>query len=256
MVIDTAFLLLGAPFGALVGMTIGSKIQKKRKVKKTASEYEDRFPANYTSHNDIYPVSMILIDIGDDYNNEGEDFDDFEPWMAEVKRFEGNLIESVSIKSHFWLNLHLLNEKFKAYKYARKRLQDSHYLSSAEIKRTVSQNNEMRADIIERCHVCYMIMKADAEEEKLERTAWILQPSSPLELEEQESEDDELSVEERALLRILDSPEANDEMKAEAKVLLDKWRALNEDEEQDSPEQASMKRDLETIQRIIAGKEL
>jgi hypothetical protein len=256
MVFETALMLLGAPLGTLVGMTIGSKVQKKRKVKKKASEYEDRFPASYTSHNDIYPVSLILIDIGDDYTSEGEEYNDFEPWMAEVKRYEGNLIESVNIKSHFWLNLYLLNEKFKSYKYARKRLHDSHYMSVEEVHRTVSQNNEMRADIVERCHVCYLIMKADAEEEKLERTAWILQPSSHLESEEPESEDDEPGVEERALLRILESSEANEEMKAEAKVLLDKWRALNEEEEQDSPEEASMKRDLETIKRIIAGKEL
>jgi hypothetical protein len=256
MVFDTALLLLGAPLGALVGMTIGSKIQKKRKVKITASKYEDRFPAHYTNHNDIYPVSAILIDIGDDYTSEGEEFNDFEPWMAEVKRFEGNLIESVNVKNHFWLNLYLLNEKFEAYKYALKRLHDSHYLSIEEVHRTVSQNNEMRADIVERCHVCYMLMKADAEEEKLERTAWILQPSSHLELEEPELEDGEPGVEERALLRILASTEANEEMKEEAKVLLDKWRALHTVGEHESPEEASMKRDLETIKRIIAGKEL
>lgn len=236
---------IAAPFVGLGGVTVGKKYKKKKKEEAELFEYNWHFPESYWNRTGVYPVSYLLMEVA------GEQAD-FKSWMGEVKRYEGNYIESEEIQERFWLNLVLVNEKYEAYKkkvdeYDRHgRFESKQFLANFRL-----QLDALKMDIIDRCHDCFELMKQDSIAERQERLA--LPETAPL-LQLEVLEERFVASEEKALLKILESPVASFEMKAEAKGLLDKWRALHVSESRPSAEEDSMRIDLLTIRNIIEGK--
>lgn len=191
-------------------------------------------------------LSKIVVVVSGNYVP-GED------WMAEVKRYEGNPIAREDIKELYWENVRLLESKYDdclEMLAELKRQSKNKRITGNQYTQLQSQLIEMAKDVVERCRVIYQLMKADSEAELKARTTLTTIESPVL------SEPSFLRSEERALLNILESPEATRDMKAEAERLLSKWRRLNPEVSPVSSVQESMNQDLLTIKRILEGKEL
>lgn len=239
--------MIATPFVGLGGVTLGKKYKRIKKEEAEMLEYNLHFPESYWKRSGIRPVSDILMNVA------GKQAD-FKPWMGEIKRYEGNRIESEEIKERFWLNLVLVNEKFDAYlKNEKEYERHEDFESKRFLENFRAQQDALKMDIIDRCHDCYEMMKMDSVAERQERL--MISGTAPL-LQLEVPEERFVASEEKALLKILESPVASFEMKAEAKGLLDKWRALHLSESRPSAEEESMRIDLLTIRNIIDGKEV
>lgn len=254
LVVVATPILAGAATLAFSMRNLKRETSEYREKQKT--DFESRFLEGEDSSNGLYPVSELLVrsmgrSPGDDIQRE--------QWMAEVKRYEGNPIVSEEIKSRYWENLELVNDKYFAFDDAMDELVrkgNDRHSTRREYEGFKAQVIEMQLDIIERCRVCYDFMKEDAAREKNRRTSLTVESSANEKDEALPEQHRFVASEERALLNILESPKANDEMKAEAKSLLAKWRALQGEPADESGEIDSMKDDLTTITRIIEGQQL
>lgn len=248
---DLALLAIGLIPGAVAMVTVGITLKKMkrdnaRQQEQQKKESESRFLE--TENRNYLPVSKILIEVRRNSNF------DYENWMAEVKRYEGNLIASEEIKRLYWENLEQVNLKYIAFDEAWDELvrqNNNRRITGAQYDSFKFQVAHLQRDVIDRCQVCYELMKTDAAEELKIRTT--INPEvavSPNDTPEQ-VEERYVPSEERALLNILESSQASYEMKAEAESLLKEWRTLHGESSVESPETESMKDDLATIKRII-----
>lgn len=246
-----SILLIGIPVllsvGAIgVSVTVASR-NKVKKASRTAS-YKAYFPDAYSDclGMEVYPISRILLSIMDESEH-------MEPWMSEVKRYEGNRIESPEVQKRFWLNMLLLNEKYALYRQEWRGLDSIHrFESDSYILNANEQLEALKQEVLQRCHDCYQLMKADGIEERQARLAVPLKTEEMPELHTKPF----IGSEEKALLRILESPEATPDMKQEAGRLLMVWQALSDNSSVMSAEEESMRTDLLTIRNIIEGKKV
>lgn len=237
--------IVSTPFVGLGGVRIHQRRKKKEEAKADLHEYKVHFPDAYSKLSGLYPVSHILMGV------EAE----FQPWMGEVKRYEGNFIESEEIREQFWLNLALVNEKYERFLYEVKEYDEFHMVKSDSFNlHHRRQLMALQNEILERCHDCFEMMKEDSVTEREERLAIGVKAST-----EESSEPHALTfmaIEEKVLLNILQSPKASHEMKLEASQLLEQWKTLHTVEPQLSAEEESMRIDLLTIRNSIEGKKV
>lgn len=239
--------IVSAPFIAMGGLTVRKSVLRKQKKEQERLEYKWHFPEAYWNQSGIYPVSYILLQVANEVA-------DFQPWMGEVKRYEGNRIESEEIQEQFWLNLVLLNEKYERFTKDLKYFDDWEAHKSYEYNYSyLQQLRALKTEVLERCQECFDMMKADSVAEREERLS--IGATAPIERLEAPKEPF-MASEEKALLHILESPKASAEMKIEAGKLLEKWKSLHMNESLPSAEENSMRIDLLTIRNIIEGKEV
>lgn len=229
-----ATLILCSPMIGVAGITAVTPMVKRKNYKKKMNEYQQRFPEGEDMG--YLSVSIIMRKVFS-----SESFREHE-WMSNLVRYEGDVIHSERIKELFWMNFFELNEKYANYTKAWKALHPP----------SIFERNAMLEDIGERCRVCYdlMVVNAEEQDDRIKgRTIKELELTSIV-------KNNATSIEVQKLLSILESNESTDEMKKEAETLLREWNELNGNPVAQNAQLMDMQNDLETIKRIISGKQI
>lgn len=244
--------------GCVGGAVYASRKDKKDNIKKeqkwlgdykksTRMKQDEKFPSGKNS------VSDILL-----YMMSSEENGIPQEWMKDVKRLEGDAILSEEIYGLFWEKYNELLKQYHKFDTEVDRYEEMKELSNSGFKLYLDSMYELKAEIYELAEACYFIMRKNEEivEQDYHENVEKIGEEKDVELESNAVEKEtSLTLEQEKLWAIYRSKESTPEMKQRVLALLQELEKEN-GETYVNPKIQDMELDIETIERMVRGKQI